>query len=147
MPFTPLSKSQIQEHTAGGSFERGRRYFADGAVEHLEVQDGKLEAHVRGSDPMPYAVAIEHGGDDSDSEERIEHASCTCPYHEGSWCKHIVAALLAYREAGEDNERERLQSLLAGADREALVALVGRLVERDARVEQWVEEELLDGGL
>jgi uncharacterized Zn finger protein len=131
-----LTESTIREHTESGSFERGERYFTSGAVRNMDVRPGKLEAFVEGSAPNPYVVNVQF-----DREEGVRQVRCTCPYHEGSWCKHIVAALLAHLRK-EEGTKPSLRSLLESRSREELVALIERLAERDARVRQWTEEEV-----
>jgi hypothetical protein len=49
--------------------------------------------------------------------------------------------LLAHLRKEEGTEPS-LRSLLESRSREALVALIERLAERDARVRQWTEEEV-----
>jgi uncharacterized Zn finger protein len=132
-----LTEAAIRERTAGGSFERGERYFENDAVKRVTVHpdDGELKAQVQGSETLPYTVTVaytEEGG--------VEEAECTCPYHAGSWCKHIVATLLAYLRNRQEHT-SRLASLLDDLDRDQLASLVERLAERDERVVGWIEEE------
>ena len=133
-----LTEAAIRERTAGGSFERGERYFENDAVQHVTVHpdDGELEAQVQGSEALPYTVTVAYTDDGG-----VEEAECTCPYHAGSWCKHIVAALLAHLRDARQQETNRLASLLDGMDRDQLASLVKRLAARDPRVVEWLEEE------
>lgn len=56
----------------------------------LERRGPLLLAAVEGTEETPYRVSVL-------LDENYE-ADCTCPYDFGGWCKHIVAALLAYHE-------------------------------------------------
>jgi uncharacterized Zn finger protein len=128
MAFPPLTKDDIREHTAGGSFERGQQYLHDGAVHSLKQTDAHtLQAKVQGSDVHPYLVRIQFGAD------AVTDVECTCPYHGGTWCKHIVAALLKTLEDDDIPKTEPavVSDLVADFDREELVSLVERLVEHD----------------
>jgi len=137
MTLPPISRSKIQDHTAGGSFERGEQYLADGKVRSMKRTDEHtLKAQVQGSDVHPYIVTIQF---DADEIQRVE---CTCPYHEGSWCKHIVAVLLSTQE--EDipvEESVEVDDLVSDMDRPALIALIERLVEHDPRLLDQIRRE------
>ncbi|QXD16140.1 SWIM zinc finger family protein [Rhodocaloribacter litoris] len=123
----------IQTHATGDSIERGRAYFQAGAVRSLRrAGPDVVEAYVRGGAPTPYTVRLRH------DERGLVEARCTCPYHAGAWCKHIVAVALAcLHERGAEPVMARLEAL----DRAALVQLVGRLVEDDPLLAERVKAE------
>lgn len=50
--------SVLESYGLGGRMQRGRRYARTGQVLDLDVQAGKLAAHVQGSRPTPYLVTI-----------------------------------------------------------------------------------------
>lgn len=131
MTLPNLTREQIEEHTAGGSFKRGEEYLADGAVRSLKRSDDHtLKAQVQGSDVHPYLVTVKF-----DSED-IQQVKCTCPYFEGSWCKHIVAALLKAlkEEAVPADESAEVRDLLTDLDRDGLISLLERLVSKDPQL-------------
>ncbi len=137
MTLPPISRSEIQDHTAGGSFERGEQYLADGNVRSMKRTDEHtLKAQVQGSDVHPYIVTIQFDEDD------IQAVKCTCPYYEGSWCKHIVAVLLkTQKEDVPAEEAIEVEKLVSDMDRPALIALIERLVEHDPRLLDQIERE------
>lgn len=138
MTIPTLSRSTIKEHTSGGSFERGQQYLADGAVRSLKRTDPQtLKAQVQGSDVHPYLVTITF------DEHDIQKVQCTCPYFEGSWCKHIVAALLKTLKLDEVPvvESTRLSNLVGDLNRDELVALLERLVEKNPRLFDEIRNE------
>lgn len=122
MQIPNLDESAIREQTRSGSFERGERYFEDGAVVDLKQEQRAVKARVKGSRPMPYIVEI-HYDDDG-----VTDASCTCPFHKGAWCKHIVATLLAVLEGSADDGERAVTAVLEELDRDALLMLIERLV-------------------
>jgi len=68
--------------------QRGARYFKQGRVDVVDVEDGVLSAVVQGTDD--YRVLFE-----STPEEALLEWSCTCPYFaDRGPCKHIWATLL-----------------------------------------------------
>ena len=138
MAFPSLTHSDIRDHTAGGSFERGEEYFADGAVRSVkQTDDHTLKAQVQGSDVHPYVVTIQFDADD------VQKVKCTCPYYEGSWCKHIVAVLLQVLEEGAVPAEDPVEvtELVADLDHSDLVALIERLVEHDPELLDQIERE------
>jgi uncharacterized Zn finger protein len=138
MSLLPITRSDIQDHTSGGSFDRGETYLADGAVRSLKRADeNTLKAQVQGSDVHPYLVTINFDEDD------ITAVQCTCPYVEGSWCKHIAAVLLKTLEEDEVPAEESVEvaELVEGLDRSQLVSLIERLAEHDPRLVDQIERE------
>jgi len=138
MAFPSLTRSDIRVHTAGGSFERGEEYFANGAIRSIkQTDDHTLKAQVQGSDVHPYLVTIQFDAND------VQKVKCTCPYYEGSWCKHIVAVLLKVLEEGAvpAEDSTEVTELIADLDRAALVALIERLVEHDPELLDQIERE------
>ncbi len=138
MSLPSLTEADIREHTAGGSFERGQQYLADGAVHSLErTGEHTLRAKVQGSDVHPYLVSIRFNA------EEVTNVRCTCPYHEGSWCKHIVAALLKTLSVDElpRGEPATVADLTDDLSRQELVSLIERLVEHDPRLIDQLERE------
>ncbi|USG63319.1 SWIM zinc finger family protein [Brevibacillus ruminantium] len=65
----------MEEHIV----ERGYRYFSDGMVFNVQVDQGCLTSDVQGS--MTYHVAIDLG--------TFTNSTCSCPY--SRFCKHIAA--------------------------------------------------------
>jgi len=138
MPPLPLTIDQLRAHTAGGSFERGQQYLEDGAVQSVELTDDRtLKAKVQGSNVHPYLVTVQFDAD------QITAVECTCPYYEGSWCKHVVATLLKVLNSDEvpKSDPAAVADLVASMDRDELVALVERLVEHDPRLVDQIERE------
>ncbi|WP_103018978.1 SWIM zinc finger family protein [Salinibacter altiplanensis] len=134
-----LTEDQLREHTTGGSFERGQQYLQDGAVRAVElIDDHTLKAKVQGSDVHPYVVTVQV---DADTVTAVE---CTCPYHEGSWCKHVVATLLKVLEEDEPLPKSTpaaVADLVESLPQEDLVSLIKHLVEHNPRLLSQVERE------
>jgi uncharacterized Zn finger protein len=138
MSVPPLTKDELRAHTAGGSFERGQQYLQDGAVQSVQRTDDRtLKAKVQGGDVHPYLVTVRFDA------EQITEVKCTCPYYEGSWCKHVVATLLKVLEdeAVPKSEPAAVADLVEDLDRSDLVSLVERLAEHDPRLLDQIERE------
>jgi len=125
-----LTEKQIRERASDQSFRKGEDYYETGAIYNPARQSipggVTLTAQCEGSSAPSYRLhaELDEGG--------VRSASCTCPYDWGGDCKHIVALLLMYiHEPDEFSEQKSVNELLAGLEKDALVALITRLVERD----------------
>jgi uncharacterized Zn finger protein len=135
MSLPELKPSHIRQGASDESFARGVSYFHQGAVGELVLRGDLLQADVSGSAYEPYRVSVVL------ADDGVRSAGCSCPYDWGGWCKHIVATLLAYINAGrgEVQLRPPLSELLAGFDREQLLALLLRLAEHDPTLADRIE--------
>ena len=125
-----LTEKQIRERASDQSFRKGRDYYESGAIYNLARQSTPggvtLTAQCEGSSAPSYRLHVELDGGG------VRSAACTCPYDWGGDCKHIVALLLMYiHEPDEFSEQKSVNELLAGLEKDALVALILRLVECD----------------
>jgi uncharacterized Zn finger protein len=134
MSAPSFSESIIRQHASAESFRRGQDYRSQGAVLSIVRRGKMIEAEVEGSAPRPYTVRC------SFDERGEPHATCTCPYNWGGWCKHIVAACLTILHESElVEERPTLETLLANLEREQLQALLLKLAERDSSLSDVIE--------
>ena len=103
MDVSRLARDLTEEDLASlfddRTIERGRGYHREGRVESIS-DDGELVARVRGSG-RSYLVLI-------DSIDPLM-ARCTCPV--GSYCKHLVATLLALGAGGDTGWRSLLTAI------------------------------------
>ena len=125
-----LNKKQIRERASEQSFQKGLAYYKSDAIYNpaLRAMPGgvTLTAQCEGSSAPSYRLRLEldDGG--------VRSATCTCPYDWGGDCKHIVALLLMYlRQPEAFAEQKNVNELLSGMEKDALIALILRLVERD----------------
>ena len=137
MPAPTFDPAQLSRYAIDRSIRRGEEYFSSGAVETLVLRGDELEADVQGNAPRPYRVWIEFDA------EGVADATCTCPYDYEGWCKHIVAALLAYaKQPGEVDIRSPLAERLEVLDRSQLQAILLELVDRIPRLNDAIEAAL-----
>lgn len=137
MSIPALSEATIQAHAAPESFSRGQRYYARGAVGGLVLRGTVLHADVEGSQYPAYRVRVTF------DQAGVTSATCSCPYDRGGWCKHIVAALLAYIHApNQVQAHPPLDAQLAGLDRAQLQALLLALAARDAGLADAIDRQL-----
>lgn len=110
-------------------FERGEDYFEQGRVNRLTEKDGVLSAFVEGT--KDYRVRLWREEDDE-----IGY-SCTCPLGvNGQFCKHCVAAALAWNENARESKKisnpkrksqgDDLKSFLEHQEKEKLIEVLLR---------------------
>ncbi|MCG8356791.1 MAG: hypothetical protein MI920_14570, partial [Kiloniellales bacterium] len=126
-----LTRKLLQRLAGHRSFERGEVYFDDGAVRSLRRQGGRIRAVVRGTHDYHVRLWVEDGEIGYD---------CDCPVGlEGDFCKHCVAAGLAWLDDESDSDASSkaesdLQTYLARLDRETLVSMLLEQAEEDERL-------------
>jgi tetratricopeptide (TPR) repeat protein len=121
------------------SFERGEAYFAEGRVLSLVEFEGTISAKVLGTQQPEYHVTLQVG-------EGAPQSSCDCPVgSEGDFCKHCVAAGLAWlaeKTPGKTSPKEKVaaptiedvRGHLAGLDKDTLVDMIMRQAVEDERL-------------
>jgi uncharacterized Zn finger protein len=128
-----LTEDIIQTLSTPQSFERGQQYYREGMIFNTSRQGELLLGECQGSTAPAYRlrVIVDEGG--------VRSAFCSCPYEMDGYCKHIVALLLAYlHEPEEFTERRAIDDLLLGLNRDDLVGLIQKLVERDPDLYDWL---------
>ncbi len=126
MDKPPFREEYLYQWATESSIERGRDYYARGAVTSLIRRGDELLADVWGSALEPYRVRVR-----LDPQGLPIDAACTCPYEWGDWCKHIVAALLTYLHQPKlVEERPSLEERLAELSEEDLRSLVLYLAQK-----------------
>lgn len=89
MPLTPeIIVAFIRKHATGASIQRSQNYYPLPDYQHDETA-GQAHFVCQGSGKRIYQQTI------CFDENRIQSATCTCPYNGRGICKHAVAALRA----------------------------------------------------
>jgi uncharacterized Zn finger protein len=116
-----ISRAALAKRAGPTYYARGTAYFEHGAVIDVVRTRDAIWARVLGSDE--YRVVLRAGQGALDW-------SCTCPLgDEGAFCKHSVAAGLAWLARGEDGGDD-LAGVRAHLDSESKESLVEILVEQ-----------------
>ena len=90
-----LTLAEVQSLADTKTFARGKAYFHDGVVSHLDERDEAVRATVRGTHRYRVELAVDNGELAYD---------CNCPIgDDGVFCKHTVAVALSWLEnTGEE---------------------------------------------
>jgi uncharacterized Zn finger protein len=136
-----LTENILRSLCTEQSFERGKQYYHAGVIYNAIRQGNVLTAFCEGSSAPAYRLRVEL------DQAGVRSASCTCPYDWGGLCKHLVALLLTYIHQPETfTERGSLADLLAGLERDDLVALIEKLAFRDPDLYDWLETTVTELG-
>ena len=120
-----LKESDVSRWVGAASYDRGRKYFRDGAVGGARREGDTLRSTCKGSYQDRYHLWARLG------PKGVAEADCDCPVGDSGRCKHVAALLLTWLHRPEAfTETRPLAEALAERSREELVALVGQMVER-----------------
>jgi hypothetical protein len=135
-----LNDAVIHRLAGAPSYQRGLDYFSHGHVESVEDRGGSINAVVRGSRDYTVTLAADDG---------VLDYACDCPVgSEGDFCKHCVAAALAWlnRAAGPAKLPARRKAkevtladagkLLQEEDKETFVRMILDWAKNDDRLRE-----------
>src|SRR3990170_2528779 len=83
-----LTDEDVSRLCGSTVYQRGQRYYRNGAVLRPRIEGDVLRAEVQGSRSKPYKVSVTVAPDQIIS-------SCDCPYG-AEYCKHAGALLVAW---------------------------------------------------
>ena len=115
-----IDESLIHQNASDKSFQKGKEYARSQAVSDLIWRDQTLQASVAGNEYYRVTIGF--------NDQKVQSATCSCPYDFGGWCKHIVATLLVGMEQDKIEERPSLTQLLEYLDLEQTRKLLHELV-------------------
>lgn len=128
-----VSESSLETLAGERYFERGVAYFRESAVELLHCDDREIAGSVLGTEPYGVRLWMKRG---------LLNWACTCPLGDrGEFCKHLVAAGLAWLargSAGPDtqggSECTTIRAFLKSSDRQTLEAIILRHAARNDKL-------------
>lgn len=131
-----ITETSLANLAGERSFARGAGYFQGGAVIDLVQTRGAIKARVVGNDEYRAELHSERG--------RLAF-SCTCPKgREGEFCKHVVAAGLAWLARGEDgDDLADVRAWLEAGSRESLVELLVEQAAHDPRLRSRLQAQAM----
>jgi hypothetical protein len=131
-----MTEEKIKQMSTPQSFERGVRYYNEGAVYTPRRQKQTLRATVQGTRPYQVTLTL-------NQQNEASSARCTCPYEFGGWCKHIVAlALMFTLEPDKFIEQPDLPEQLSHVSKENLVEVISSLLDHKPEIRPYIEIEI-----
>lgn len=135
-----LTDAVVRRLAGEPSYQRGFDYFSHGHVESIKDEGGSVRAAVRGDQDYTVTLAADEG---------VLDYSCDCPVGaDGSFCKHCVAAALAWlnRAAGPNKPARQGKArtikladaakILQAEDKDTLVRMVLDWAKDDSRLRE-----------
>ncbi|WP_436348119.1 SWIM zinc finger family protein [Natronorubrum sp. FCH18a] len=118
-----VTEDMVRDVCTDAVFERGDRYLAEGRVHEIHRVDTTVTAVVSGS--HQYDVRVDLAADGF-------APWCDCPYDGPGTCKHVVTVLLRCVDDRPQDEGDRLDAALNGADADELRAFLREELVTDA---------------
>jgi hypothetical protein len=132
--FPRLTEAQVRKLSSAQSFDRGQRYFKDGAIIEPLLQGHQLRAQCAGSDYDPYQLSVTF------NKNGVAEMDCSCPYEYEGACKHLVALLLVCVHQPQEVRRlKSLDKVLAERSQAELITIIKEMVKRDAKMLHVIE--------
>ncbi len=129
-----LTEAMVRALATDQSFERGKRYYLDGAVSETARQGMELRGECAGSHYEPYEISV------TLAARGVADTSCTCPYEYGGICKHTVALLLTYvHQPKEFRAIAPVEEMLKHRSKEELLAIISVMLKQDPKLLALVE--------
>ena len=132
-PSTAVDTKTLRSITEPGRYDRGERYYEQGAVTDIERVDDHLQATVQGSRPYDVQVTLSNGS--------YVEGDCSCP-DDANPCKHIVAAVLASGDVEPVGDDRSLEDALESASAEDLRDLLRSFADEDITARKRIYDEL-----
>jgi len=132
-PSTTVDTETLRSITEPGRYQRGERYYEQGAVTDIERVDDRLEATVQGSRPYDVQATL--------SNSNYVEGWCSCP-DDAATCKHIVAAVLASGDVETTGSDRSLEGVLESASAEEIRTVLQSLAEENVAVRKRIYDEL-----
>ena len=135
MPSIPrLKKSDVTHWTDDVYFQRGQKYYEQGAIYDQHRQGMILKSKCSGTQAPFYRQEVLF------DTKGIKSAECSCPVGSGGHCKHAVALLLTWvNDPDSFKEVEAVDALLEKRSKPELIALIKQMLEQEPDLESLLD--------
>jgi uncharacterized Zn finger protein len=135
MPSIPrLTISTVRDWTDETYFQRGEKYYKQGAIYEQRRQGMTIKSKCSGSQAPFYRQEVTF------NSKGIESANCSCPVGGGGHCKHAVALLLTWvNDPDSFQEVEALDAALEKRSKPELIALIKQMLEQEPDLESLLD--------
>jgi uncharacterized Zn finger protein len=135
-----ISKSIITHWTDDVYFQRGEKYYEQGAIYEQRIQGMTIKSKCSGSQAPFYRQEVLF------DSRGIKSAECSCPVGDGGHCKHTVALLLTWvNDPNSFQEVEAIDAILEKLSKPELIALIKQMIEQEPDLESLLELPLAGG--
>ncbi|GAB1470712.1 SWIM zinc finger family protein [Chloroflexota bacterium] len=135
-----ISKSIIAQWTDNAYFQRGQKYFEQGAIYEQRIQGMKIKSKCSGSQAPFYRQEVLF------DSKGIKSAQCSCPVGDGGHCKHTIALLLTWvNDPDSFQETEALDVILDKLSKPELIAIIKEMLEQEPDLESLLDLPIIGG--
>lgn len=113
----------LKENFGSEIIERGKKYFKQGRVRSLIVDEDSVAAVVVGNRDYRVRINLKTGD-----------FKCTCPYEFN--CKHVVAVILALRDKKPSMIKYEIDTLLKDKSKEELIDMVKKMLISEPKLKR-----------
>ncbi len=129
-----IKESAILRWTDEVYFQRGQKYFEQGAIYDQRRQGMMLKSKCSGTQAPFYRQEVIFDG------KGIKSAECSCPVGEGGYCKHVVALLLTWvNDPDSFQEIEAMDAALEKRSKAELIALIKQMLDQGPDLESLLD--------
>ena len=129
-----LTKSDIQNWTDDVYFQRGQKYYEQGAIYDQKRQGMTLKSKCFGSQAPFYRQEIVF------DNKGIKSAECSCPVGDGGHCKHAIALLLTWlNDPDTFKEVEAVDATLEKRSKPELIAIIKQMLDQEPDLESLLD--------
>ncbi len=129
-----LTEKQVERFLGSRTFASDRAFARAGSLDNARAEGLSLKADFEGSMPYPYRAEVVLGPDG------VVSINCNCSGHKYGPCKHVAAILFTWLDQPEQFRTvQSIDSMLAQLDRDGLVALIHKMLDRAPELEALFE--------
>jgi uncharacterized Zn finger protein len=129
-----IRKSDVLHWTDETYFQRGQKYYEQGAIYDQRCQGMTLKSKCSGTQVPFYRQEVLF------DSRGIKSAECSCPVGAGGHCKHAVALLLTWvNDPDSFKEVQALDSLLEKRSKSELITLIQQMLEQEPDLESLLD--------
>jgi uncharacterized Zn finger protein len=135
-----IKESDVRNWTDDVYFQRGQKYYEQGAIYDQRKQGITLKSKCSGSQAPFYRQEVLF------NSNGIESAECSCPVGDGGHCKHAIALLLTWvNDPKSFQEVEAVDARLERFSKTDLIAVIKEMLEQEPDLESLLELPLSQG--
>lgn len=107
---------------------RGYTYYNEDCIKQFRIDEDLVYASVLGTDLYEVEITL-----DPDHHDVID-ATCSCPYDQGPYCKHIAAVMYRLHDEINDHQIDRFKAYLETKTKQELIGILLDLADEDPHI-------------
>lgn len=107
---------------------RGYDYYNEDCIKRFRIDENLVYASVLGTDLYEVEITL-----DSNHHDVID-ATCSCPYDQGPYCKHIASVLYRLNDEINNHQTDRFKTYLETKTKQELIEMLLGLADEDPQI-------------